>query len=52
MSESEWDLSLPVPPPFDINMDVTHDVDVNFEVKNIFKAYVVKRDVKKIMNII
>ena len=50
MNESEWDLSLPVPPHFNINADVTHEVDINFEVKYIFKKYVADRDVKKIID--
>ena len=33
MNEEEWDLSLPVPPPFNINADVVFPVDINFEVK-------------------
>ena len=35
MRETDWDLSLPVPPPFDINAEVMHDG--YFEVKYIFK---------------
>ena len=35
MRETDWDLSLPVPPPFNINAEVVHDG--NFEVKYILK---------------
>ena len=34
IQEIDWDLSAPVPPPFDQNAEVAHEG--NFEVKNIF----------------
>ena len=33
MDEENWDLTLPLPPPFSINADVDIPEDINFEVK-------------------